>query len=322
MKQLVVYVLGLLLVLMGCTTAGERARMRAGLDSINVLNRTDQSFTVQDVTPYVRFFDDHGTPNDQMQAHYLLGRAYYEHGEAPMALQCYQEAADRADTATADCDYKQLSRVFGQMADIFYHQGLYRQELLYDRLAEKYAWKGKDTLAALINLEEQSFAFKRLGLIDSAIYIIEEVAIHYKEYGYPTDATIALGTIVRDLVEKEEKTKAKNYMDQYEFNSGFFDEDGNIQKGREIYYNAKGYFYLTRHMLDSAEYWFRKELHDGRDYNNQNAGAYALALVYEQRHKPDLTAKYYRYAYAMNDSMYARQATTTVERMQSMYDYF
>ena len=48
MKRLVIYIFGLLLLLMGCTTAGERARMRAGLDSINVLNRTDQPFTKLD----------------------------------------------------------------------------------------------------------------------------------------------------------------------------------------------------------------------------------------------------------------------------------
>ena len=279
--------LGLLLLLMGCTTAGERARMCAGLDSINVLNRTDQPFTVQDVEPYVQFFDDHGTSNDQVLAHYLLGRAYYEHGEAPMALQCYHEATERADTTDKDCDYKQLSRIYGQMADIFYHQGLYRQEQVYDKLAEKFAWKGKDTLAALINMEEQCFAFKRLGQIDSVIYIIEKVANLYKKYGYPSDAAIALGTIVRDLVEKGEDSKARIYMDRYESKSGFFDEEGNIQEGREIYYNVKGKLYLTRNMLDSAEYWFRKELQDGRDLNNQNAGAYGLAMVYEQRHQPD-----------------------------------
>ena len=116
MKQLVVYVFGLLLVLMGCTTADDRARMRVGLDSINVRNRTDQPFTIQDVEPYVQFFDNHGTPNDRLLAHYLLGRAYYEHGEAPMALECYHDAIDCADTTSKDCDYAQLSRVYAQMA--------------------------------------------------------------------------------------------------------------------------------------------------------------------------------------------------------------
>ena len=256
---------------------GKYTAMRKGLDSINTLNRNDQPFTSAGVQPYVDYFDDHGTSNEQVLAHYLLGRAYHEHGEAPMALKCYQEATERADTTATDCDYKQLSRVYGQMADIFYYQGLYRQELVYDKFAEKYAWKGDDTLTALMCHEQQSFAYKRLGLIDSAIYIVEEVANHYKEYGYPSDAAIALGTIVRDLVEKGEYSKARSFMHHYESESGLFDIEGNIQKGREIYYYTKGKLYLTRNMLDSAEYWFRKELQDGKDFNNQNAGAYGLA---------------------------------------------
>ena len=44
-----------------------------------------------------------------MPAYYLLGRAYHEHGEAPMALQCYHDAIDCADTTAADCDYAQLA---------------------------------------------------------------------------------------------------------------------------------------------------------------------------------------------------------------------
>ena len=76
----------LLLALTCCTTEADRNRMRAGLDSINVRNRNGQPFTTADVQPYVDFFDEHGTPNDRLLAHYLLGLAYYDHGEAPMAL--------------------------------------------------------------------------------------------------------------------------------------------------------------------------------------------------------------------------------------------
>ena len=88
----------LLLALTYCTTETDRNHMRAGLDSINVRNRNGQPFTVSDVQPYVGFFDEHGTPNDRLLAHYLLGLAYNDHGEAPMALQCYQDADDCADT--------------------------------------------------------------------------------------------------------------------------------------------------------------------------------------------------------------------------------
>ena len=48
MKNLII-VFALLLTLVCCTTEAERNRMRSGLDSINVLNRTDQPFTPQDV---------------------------------------------------------------------------------------------------------------------------------------------------------------------------------------------------------------------------------------------------------------------------------
>ena len=320
MKHLLTIII-LLLALTCCTTEADRNRMRAGLDSINERNRNDQPFTVSDVRPYVQFFDDHGTPNDRLLTYYLLGRAYHDHGEAPMALECYQRAIDYADTLSADCDYGQLARVYGQMADIFYHQELYRQQLIHDQIAKKYAWKEKDTLAALVYYEQLRFAYQRLGLIDSAIFITEDVARLYKEYGYPIYAAIAQGSNVRDLVEKGEYAKAKSYMDQYESNSGCFDSLGNITHGREIYYKSKGLYYLNTNALDSAEYYFRKELHDGRDFNNQNAAAMGLALLFKKQNKNDSSAHYALYGYAMMDSSYARMTTQTVERMQALYNY-
>ena len=321
MKRLAVFFFGLLLVLMGCTTAGERALMRAGLDSINIRNRNDQPFTAQDVEPYVRFFDDHGTPNDQLLAHYLLGRAYHEHGEAPMALQCYHDALDRADTTAQDCDYAQLARVYGQMAQIFYDEELYQQQLQYTDFSVKYSWQANDTLAALMSYEQKYLAYQRLGLIDSAVFVIEDVASKYEQYGYCQYSAIALGAIVRTLVDKGDYPKAKAYMDKYESNSGLFDAKGNIAPRREIYYKAKGLYYLYNNVLDSAEYYFRKELRDGKDFNNQNAGAKGLADLYQKLHCPDSVAKYFQYAYAMSDSLYAHKTTQTVERIQAMYDY-
>ena len=320
MKQLLT-VIAILLALSCCTTEADRTRMRASLDSINQCNRTGQPFTVRLVEPYVRFFDNHGTANDRLLAHYLLGRAYHEHGEAPMALQCYHDAIDCADTTAADCDFAQLARVYGQMAEVFYYQGLYRQQLLFEKLSVEYAWKGNDTLLALQNYEQECYAYNNLALQDSAILIVEDVASMYEQYGYSPDAAIALAGIVRPLINRREYQKAKNYMDIYETKSGLFDTDGNIEKGREIYYNVKGLYYLYNNKLDSAEYFFRKELHDGRDYNNQNAGANGLVLLYQRLHNTDSIAKYSLYAYAMSDSLYARKTAKEVERMQAMYDY-
>ena len=58
-------VTAILLAFACCTTEADRNRMRAELDSINQRNRNDQPFTAADVQPYVDFFDDHGTPNEE-----------------------------------------------------------------------------------------------------------------------------------------------------------------------------------------------------------------------------------------------------------------
>ena len=314
-------VIAVLLAFACCTTEADRSRMRAGLDSINQRNRNDQPITAADVQPYANFFDDHGTPNDRLLAHYLLGRAYHDHGEAPMALQCYQDALDYADTLSGDCDYVQLSRVFGQMAQIFYEQGLYRQHIQCEKKSIKFAWLGNDTLAALMSNEQEFLSYYELGIIDSAIIVIEEVAHKYNQYGRSVNSAISLGLAIPLLIDKREFPKAKHYMNLYESYSGRFDSHGNIEAGREIYYKTKGLYFLYTENLDSAEYYFRKELRNGSDLGNQNSAANGLALLYHKIHKPDSAAKYAIYAYTMLDSVYAQRSTKEVERMQALYDY-
>ena len=320
MKNLVI-VFALLLTLVCCTTEADRNRMRVGLDSINERNRNYQPFTVANVEPYVQFFDDHGAPNDRLLAHYLLGRAYHDHGEAPMALECYQKAAECADTLSEDCDYKQLCRVYAQMAQIFYEQGLYREQLLFQRLSSKHAWKGNDTLAALMSYAQESQAYHNLNMPDSLLYICEHVSQLYRKYGYINYAASTLSYTLSELVHRKEFDKARQYMQIYESESGYFDSLGNIQKGREIFYKIKGLYFLYTNVLDSAEYYFRKELRDGKDYSNQNSAANGLALLYEKTHYKDSAAKYALYAYTMQDSFYALRTTKEIERMLSMYDY-
>ena len=321
MKQLMVCFFVVLAVLTGCTTAGDRARMRAALDSINGRNRSGQPFTVKDVQPYVEFFDDHGTSNDRLLAHYLLGRVFHDHGEAPAALQCYQDAIDCADTTAADCDYAQLARVYGQMAKVFYRQGLYQEQLQKTIISVKYAWMGRDTLLALSNYEQEFHAYKGLGIMDSAVIVIENVAKEYMTLGYTLDAAISIGGIIRILINKGNYHKAQKYMEIYESMSGRFDSLGNIEPGREIYYNVKGLYYLGIGKFDSARYFFQKEISKGKDFNNQNAAAKGLALLYQKLHLPDSSAKYALYAYTMLDSLYAQRTAKEVERMQAMYDY-
>ncbi len=267
------------------------------------------------------FYDRHGSANEQVRAHYLLGCAYRDMGEAPQALQCYQDAVDLADTISDKNDYRLLCRVYSQMAYIFYRQGLYHKHLELMKTSVNYAWRGNDTLAAVLNYENLVHSYRELDMPDSMLIVSENAYRLYTQYGYNKYAASALSNNFRILIKNREWEKVKKLMSYYELESGFFDSSGNIEHGREIYYNVKGYYHLGKGEFDTAEYFFRKELHDGKDFNNQNAGAYGLAELFHILHQPDSAAKYYQYAYAMNDSMYAQKTTEEVARMQAMYDY-
>ena len=103
----------MLLTLASCSGGGQYSEMRQRLDALNELNRADSVLTVKECNEaqtLADYFDSHGTPNDQMLAHYLLGRCYADMHEALMALHCYQEAISRADTTAQDCDFARESR--------------------------------------------------------------------------------------------------------------------------------------------------------------------------------------------------------------------
>ena len=311
----------LFLLLSACTSKSQYDAMRRGLDSLNERNRNDQPFTAADVQPYVDFFDSHGTSNDQLLAYYLLGRSYHEQGEAPMALKYYQQAIECADTTSSDCDYAQLCRVYGQMSELYYWQSLYHNQLDSEIKAYKYALLANDSITAFIIETSMIEVYKELHETSTAINLSEKVFSEFMDIDEEQQAAISQSAILSEYLNLKQYKKAKDIIDLYVSKSGLFDKEGNIEKGREIFFYLEGRYYLETNNLDSAEYFFRKELHDGNDFNNQNAGAKGLALLYQEKNMPDSAAKYALYAYEMNDSLFAHTATETVERMHAMYDY-
>lgn len=300
----------------------EYAEMQKRLHRLDAYNKSDSAFTTATEAKAVAdYFEDHGTPNEQMLAYYLLARAYYDIHEAPMALNSFQTAIEKADTTAEDCDYRQLSKVYGQMSRLFYKQGLMRQSLKCDSISEKYAYQGHDTLTALLSMSYQIIAYSQLGDNNKALELSDKTSKLFLEYGYKDQSAIVLFSSIDDLVDRGDLKKASEYLRKYESESGFFHSQFEIEKGREIYYYIKGYYYLSCGLLDSAEYFFRKELRQGKDFNNQNAGSRGLALLFQQKHMGDSAAKYALYSYEMNDSVYAQMATKEVEQMQGMYDY-
>ena len=322
MKQFVGYIFALLVVLMGCTTDAERTRMRSELDSINVLNRTDQPFTVQDVEPYVSFFDQHGTANDRLLAHYLLGRAYYEQGEAPMALQCYQDAVECADTIAKDFDFYTLSSVYSQMATLYRRQLLLTNEIEARRKASHYAFHANQLKWALYDKVMSAGAYMLLNKNDSAENILKSVLQQYRDNGYTQEALRFSKKLMLIYTQNPHRlADAKALMDQFETESDLFDEHHELPPSQRQYYDYKGRYFEGIHQLDSAEYYYRKIYRHGMSYVDQDPMYRGLLSVFSKRHQADSIAKYAQLYSMANDSSIALKDRDQIAQMTALYNY-
>ena len=305
--------------LLSCSGGADARRQLEGLEARNRSGEAMLNDTLAETL--AAYFDRHGTANERMRARYMLGRTYYDLGELPRALETYYGAADCADTTAADCDYKVLSRIHAQSAEVFHKQVQPRSELKELRLAEYYALKGKDTLMAINCFELKSTAYDFLHLPDSVIYVAETAAKRFYEISREDRYAQTLGVAIDPLLKKGNTNKAKSFLNVYEKSSGFFNQDHEISSGREIYYYVKGRYYLAINQVDSAEYMFRKELRDGKDLNNQIAGSKGLQEVYTKRGISDSIAKYASIGYELNDSAYSLAEMENIQKLQASYNY-
>ena len=266
MKKIPHLMLLLLAVLAACS--GDGSQMRAQLEELERQNRADSVMTNDSLAEHlVKYFDRHGTPNERMRAHYILGRTYADLGEAPAALEAYLEAADCADTTQADCDYAKLSRIHAQSALIYNEFVQPRSQLNELNKAVYYARKAKDTLIAIECYAQKANAYKWLKMPDSVISIRVRASQLYQMAGQVQRAAGTLGAAITSAIDLHDIEKAHQFMVKYESESGHFCSDGRIEKGREIYYYTKGRYYLANQQLDSAEFQLRRLQREGQTLN-------------------------------------------------------
>ena len=305
-------------LLLGCS--GDR--MRQQLQQLQVRNQSDSLMTDDSLaTVLCTWFDSHGTPNERMLAHYLMGRTWADKGEAPQALAAYHTAAECADTTAADCDYSILTRIHAQLADLFYSQALYRHQLAEIDKAYKYSLLSGDSAMSLYCFSNKASAYRQMHMQDSTIIIREKAARLFHVMGYSSYSAMLYGLLILPMIEKDDLELAKQYVNIYETQSGLFDADGNVRVGSEIYYYSKGLFYLKLNMVDSAEYYFRKELQYGKDLNNQLSASNGLRQLYSQLSLSDSLNKYAEMYCLLNDSMIKCHETDNIQRLNKMYNY-
>lgn len=301
---------------------GKSTQMRYQLVYAKGMNKGYVDFTTDSLMKeIVDYYDNHGTCQQQMLAHYLLGCVYRDLGDSPASLSCYNDAVEKVDTTSSDCDYKLLTRVYEQQGALFLSQSMPQNALSAYQKAEKYAWIAKDTLSAVLSYEHLGNIYEYMDNMDKVIEVYENVSRRYRQYGYPVQAARALGGAIQALILTKQYAKAKKYMDVFEAESGYFQKDSCYSYiNYSHYYYLKGLYCLESHS-DSAKYWFTKCQEFAKTNNNKSFSAYAWYLYYIKHQQMDSVAKYSEQAFAYNDSANLDMERDLMQKMQAIYDY-
>ena len=310
-------ILIILLLLTACYS-GQRREMLALLDEADSLNRAYAQLPSDTLLRRAAdFFDRHGTVNDRVRAHYLLGCAYRDMGQAPEALQAWQDAIDRADTTARDCDFQRLMAVYGQMAELYDDQGLAADEMSAALSYEKYALQIGDTFKYIHVQELKSKVYDLLGDTTQMLNQMEIARSLYERNGYYREAVQTLIVPIFVAIDRGQLDSARLMMYDFDRYSGLFNSDGFIEEGREVYYYLKGLYHYKKESYDSAEIYARRALLHGETVNG-----YRLLLdIYRVKCQPESLSHFAGLFEKALDAESRASENEIIHCMSSLYDY-
>ena len=317
-KKFVILLMSVALLVLGCTDGKQYAQI---LDRAQEQNLNRETITdIDSIQMAADYYDRHGSNNDKVRAYYLLGCAFRDAGEAPNALEAFHDAAERADTTSADCDYGLLMRVHAQSAMLFKNLLLSKETLDELNAQRRFAQLAGDDKNAITAIERSADAYRLFDMKDSAVNIQLRASDLYEQYGYHEEAALAAGPIINDLVERGDTAEARKCIERYETSKSIF-KDGELLPHKVIHYYNKGKYYLAVGKTDSAEIYFRKMLLPERTAGQKEAGYRGLFLLYWQEEKWDSMAKYSNLQYEQTIPALADKNADRVQQMQGLYNY-
>ena len=296
-------------------------QMRFHLLQIKAQNRAYIPFTSDSlILAVTEYYDKHGTSNEKMEAHYLLGSVYRDIGEAPKAISATHEAVESADTTANDCDYALLSRVYGQLATL-----LLRVQLPLDAIeaaysAEAMSIKAGDSIMQLSCQMLRADAYFYTGDMDSMIRICEDASKKYLHYGDTMYSMIALKPAVVGYINKGNLDSAKVTIDKYETLSKW--KSNNVVAHSLQNFNAiKAQYYLQQQQFDSAYYYYQRARSVAASPSEKLNVYYGLSKYYAKTGVADSAVKYSELYVSTDDSLFGISVRENFAKMQSLYNY-
>ncbi len=266
----------------------------------------------------VSFYDVNGTSNDKMRVHYLMGCIYRDRKEAPQAIRYFQEAVDFADTTLCDCDYSTMTRIYSQMAFLYYYQYFPGKALESYRLMSRYALKAKDTTNYILGIYLQTDPYYLMADTTKILELTDSTYHLYMKNKMPEKAARVFIHSIYIHLNRKNYSEARHLMDIFEHQSGVFASDGSIaERGYERYDYARGLYFLSEGKTDSAKACFQRLYKNGLEYEAYDG----LARIYRIQSNPDSAFKYMEMSDKKLDAQLHDMQIQAITQSNSMYDY-
>ena len=265
------------------------------------------------------YYDRHGSPNEQMEAHYLLGCAYRDMGEAPQALQCFNDAMECADTNNGDL--RLLARIHGQAGDLYRKEGLLRSAIQEYITNSRYAWQASDTLTALLASGQLGSCYYGLAMPDSALDAFRDTRTSLLKYGFDDIADSFLSTPIYILLSHQKYKEAKVLLSLYEKSIRRQNQNAIQNPTFHLLYYYKGLLFEGIGKPDSALYYYQRLSSEGMTANNIGLAYKGLFSVYKSRSNGDSVIKYASLYVSHLDSMASSFEQSKLQSVQGLYNY-
>ena len=307
-------------ILLSCHDA---SRHEATLQWADSLNRNYIPITSDSqLVEAAEFYDRHGTSNERMRAHYLLGCAYRDMGEAPKALDCFYSAIDNADTLDKDCDFEVLMRLHSQAGNICIRQYATPDVALVEfKKACHYAMLRRDTLNYMSLVVQQVNAYYEKHAYDSVLVLTDQL-ISLKDdtgaVGKFISGTGMLVTPVRSCLENSDIEQARSYLSFIDFKEL---ENQHLNKTIGILNGFKGDIFLRENKIDSSECYFRKSLQENQSVTNKQFVYHGMMNLYKLKGSRDSIIAYANLYAQYNDSSILQLSTEDTQRAYHLYNY-
>ena len=298
-------------------------QMHYDLIYAKAMNKSFVDFTTDSVMKrVVAYYDRHGSVNERMLAYYLLGCVYRDLQDAPASLDNYYKAVELADTTSASCDYALLARIHGAMGDLYSVKSSPLMMIKEAKLAAKYAWMAKDTLAAVVAYRNQVGGYYDLDNSDSVLSISLKAHHFCRKNGLVTEMYHGLNAIIDVYINRKDYKRAGYYIQMMRQNADQFITPNQVRRGSELLYYNIGRYYCGIGKVDEGIGYFHKILTaDHITFTHKEATYGGLHTAYQLKGIPDSISKYAQLFVNANDSSYRHSTVESMYNIQSMYDY-